>query len=353
MARLKIGLIGCGNIAQQAHIPNLLRHRKAELVAFADINRSQRDLAAQRAPRALAFSDYEQLLEKCDLDAVMICAPNLLHADMTIAALKNGVNVYLEKPLATRLDDARLVMRAWQSNRAVGVMGFNFRFNPLYQAVRERVTSGELGELLIVRSVFSTAPKNLPGWKLTRRGGGGVLLDLASHHLDLIRYFFSQEIAEVLAIVESRRSENDTAWVQLRLANGLMVQSFFSSAAAEEDSFEIFGEKGKLTVDRYRSLAVRATQSRLTGVRFDQLKAGFRNLRNTRYLFEKMRAAAHEPSYYAALDSFLEAVGSGENRDPNLYDGYRNFEVIAAAEESAKLKMAVRVDADVAASRCA
>jgi predicted dehydrogenase len=223
---------------------------RVELVAFAEPEPERRRAAARLAPKAKAFTDYEELLESAEVDAVVICLPNALHAAAAVAALKRGRHIYLEKPLATSLDEAQAVIEAWRPAGVVAMMGFNYRFNKLYESVRGHIRSRTLGQLLFARSVFSTAVEDLPLWKRARRSGGGVLLDLASHHLDLLRHIFGQEVLEVFAEIRSRKSDGDSATLHLRLADGMTVQSFFSTGAVEEDSLEIYGEGGKLSVDR-------------------------------------------------------------------------------------------------------
>ncbi len=350
MKALKVGLIGCGRIAMQAHLRNLARMPDVDLVAFADTDAARLREAARLAPGALAFNSYEELLDKTDVRGVIICVPNMLHAKTAIAALERGVHVYLEKPLATSSVDARSVIGAWQRAGVVGMMGFNYRFNKLYESLRARIHSGVLGRLLLARSTFSTTAKDLPEWKLLRRNGGGVLLDLASHHLDLSRYFFAQEVSEVFAEIQSRRSEADSASLQIRLADGMMIQSFFSTSAVEEDSFEIYGERGKLSVNRYLSLDVRMTETTLDGFRLNQLQHGLRSLARAPYLLEKVRAPAREPSYHTALLRFASAVRSGEQLKPDFFDGYYNLNLIEAAERSSETGCKARVSVNHPAS---
>lgn len=216
MATLGIGLIGCGHIAQAVHLAVISRLAGARLVALAEPDARRREEAARRAPQAAA--DYHHLLAMPQVEAVVICTPTTLHAEVAIAALEQGKHVYLEKPLATGLDEAQRVLAAWRSAGTVGMIGFNYRFSPLNGAVRQYLVEKHVGELTCVRSVFSAAPHDLPAWKQARRSGGGVLLDLASHHVDLVRFFFEQEIGEVSAALRSQRGEDDSAVTQLRLA---------------------------------------------------------------------------------------------------------------------------------------
>jgi len=336
MSATKVGLIGCGRIAQLVHLNILTRLPDIELVALAEPDVQRRQEAMRRAPGAVALADYRELLTMPDVEAVVICLPHALHAEAAVAALEQGKHVYLEKPLATNLGEARQVLAAWQRASAIGMIGFNYRFNALYQAVRRHILSGRLGELVAVRSVFSSAAQALPARQQTQQNGGGVLLALASHHVDLVHFLFGQAVREVSASLRSQHSEDDSAMVQLRLADGLLVQSFFSMSAVEEDRFEIYGTAGKLVVDRYRSLNVEITDPTLDLGRFKRLTQGLRSLIHSPYLLDKLHAPSREPSYQAAVAHFVAAVQARRPISPDFSDGYRSLAVIAAAEESAR-----------------
>jgi len=334
---LKVGLMGCGRIAHLVHL-NILTHLPdVELVVLAEPDAQQRAEASCRAPTAVAVADYAELLAMPEVDAVVICLPNALHAEAAVAALQRGKHVYLEKPLATNLEDARKVLSAWRNTSVVGMIGFNYRFNALYQAAKQQMQSGTLGELVSVRSVFAAAARTLPTWKRQRQNGGGVLLDLALHHVDLVRFLFEQEVCEVFAGLRSQHSEDDSATLQLRLADGLVVQSFFSLNAVEEDRFEIYGTAGKLTVDRYCSFNIEITHPRRDNfARFRRLGRRLRSVLQSPYLWDKLLAPGREPSYHAALAQFVTAARANRPVSPDFWEGYRSLGVIAAAEESAR-----------------
>lgn len=336
MSTLKVGLIGCGKVAQSIHLKILTRLPCVELIAIAEPDSGRRESASRQAQKTTAFDNYQDLLERQDVDAVIICLPNVLHAEATVAALQKGKHVYLEKPFATNLSDGRRMLAAWKQANTVGMMGYNYRWNRLLQATREYVQSGKLGEIISVRSVFSTAAKTLPSWKQTRASGGGVLFDLASHHIDLVHFFFGQEVREVCAGLRSLKSEGDSATLQLRLDNGLLVQSFFSLSSVEEDRFEIYGSSGKLTVDRYQSLDVEITSPIYGAARLKRLWQGMHSLSHSPYILEKLRSPNHEPSYQIALTRFVAAIQTNQSAAPDFWDGYRSLTVIAAVEESAE-----------------
>lgn len=340
---LRIGVIGCGWFAQAVHLPILRRLPGVELAALAESEPSRRQAASRCVPAAVAYADYRDLLKMRDLDAVIVSVPTAHHAEVAIAAMQLGKHVYLEKPIATSLEEADKVVSVWKRSGVVGMVGFNYRFNALHQTARMQIQSGEIGPLVGVRSVFSTPMRSMPAWKHTRSTGGGVLLDLASHHIDLVRFLFQQDVRTVSADIESCRTEHDTAMLHLRLAGGFPVQSYFSLCAVDEDRFEIYGQTGKLTVDRYRSLDVEIVNAEGTSSRFRRMTQQLRPFMNAPYLLKKLRSPWHEPSYREALSRFISVVRGCEKASPDLLDGYRSLEVIDAAEESAKTGRVVDV----------
>jgi predicted dehydrogenase len=345
MRPVRIAVVGCGEGAQRHHLPVLARMREAELAVVVDPDEACRAAAARHAPRAIALPDYGDALGRRDVDAAVLCLPSALHADAALAALARGKHVYVEKPLATSLADAARVLAARHAAGVVGMMGFNYRFNRLYESARRHIAGGRLGQLVAARSVFSIAEGRLPAWKRARQDGGGALLDLGSHHVDLVRFLLGEPIVEVQAALRSRRSEDDTAWLQMRLASGLIVQSLFAFGAVDEERFEFYGGGGKLTVDRSRHQEAVLEGPRRAGARLRGFGRALRAVAHAPYVLEKRRAPGHEPSHRAALRRFVAAAAAGTPASPDLEDGYACLAVVDAAERSARAGRAVPVAA--------
>ena len=331
-----LGILGCGGIARQAHIPSLAGIRKARVVALADTDPSALAAAQLLAPGARAFSDADEMLEMPDVDAVIIASPPALHAQVAIAALERGKHIYIEKPLAPSAADARRVIAAWDGSGLIAMMGFNYRRNPIVQDVRERIARGAIGEIIGVRTAFTTPPRAAPSWKSERAAGGGALLDLGVHHIDLACYLLATDVAEVAARVRSVRSEDDTAFLHLRLTNACEVQSFFSLGAAEADRVELFGERGALTIDRYERLSAGISPAVAGGALGGVLGQLARDITALPYALRKRRAPLHEPSFPAAMEAFVAAVDGRATVHPDLRDGLRTLEVVEAAELAAR-----------------
>jgi myo-inositol 2-dehydrogenase/D-chiro-inositol 1-dehydrogenase len=333
---VNIGLIGCGRIARSVHLKILRNTPAVRITAIAEPDTNTHSEARHLAPDACLSTHYDSLLARDDVDAVLLALPTGQHAEAALAAFAAGKHVYLEKPLATNLADAETVLEAWRRADRVGMIGFNYRFNQLCRRARELLRQGALGELIAVRSVFSSAMRPLPPWKTRRATGGGVLLDLASHHIDLVRFLFDTDVLDVTCDLQSRVTEDDTAFLTMLAANGATVQSFFSSCANDEDRFEIHGSAGEMTIDRCHGMDVTRRGPHDATHRADQMRHWARSIRGLGYGLARWRSIGHEPSWQLALEHFISAVRGEHPAEPTLRDGYESLKVVVAAEEAAR-----------------
>lgn len=336
MPTLKVGLIGCGRIAQLVHINVLASLPGVKLVALAEPDPQRREAACRLVPGALALTDYQELLALSDVEAVVISLPTWLHVEAAIAALNCGKHLYLEKPLATNLADADRLIAAWRESEVKAMIGLNYRFNPLHIEARALLQAGRIGEVFSVRSIFTSRGGELPAWLQKRETGGGVLLELASHHFDLLPYLLGSQVREVESTIESLISENDYAALTMRLEDDTMVQSCFFFGSWREDCFEVYGRQGKLVIDRFRSLRVELTEDPDASSRFQRLRHTLGLIMHSRLLGDDLLAPKREPSYAMALAHFVDCVHHDHVPSPDLLDGRRSLAIVEAAEESAR-----------------
>lgn len=336
-ARPRVALIGCGAIASGVHLPVLAGMRTAELVVVADPDPAARDRATA-VGGVPAVADARAVLERDDIDAVVICAGNAHHAALAIAAAQAGKHLYLEKPIATTAADALAVADAVDRAGVIGAIGFNRRFHPTMQQARELATAGAIGRVMAVQTSFCEPAGELPAWKARRASGGGVLLDLASHHIDLVRWIVGREPVAVQATLASERSEHDSARVRLDLGGGVEAQCMFSFRASRLDVIQIVGETGVLRADRLLPpLRMWTTPAARPGLRsgrppFDAAAVAWRLRRRVR---------PGDPSYARALRAFVAAVAGGGRELPGVRDGIASLAAVLAAERSAAEGIAV------------
>ncbi len=300
--RTRVGVIGCGAISRVVHLPVLRRLPSTELVAVSDPDPFARAVAGRIAPGAALLDDPLDLLDR--VDAVVVCAPTGVHAELGLAALRARKHLYLEKPLATTLEDGKLLAAAAADAGVVAAIGFNRRFHPAFRRARQAVASGRLGAVREVTTAFhEPIAASLPGWKRVRATGGGALLDLASHHVDLVRYLLCVEVELAGATVRSLASEHDEAELLLGLASGGTARIEVSFHRPHADVVTLSGDRLSVRADR---------------------RGGLRGRLRPR----------HDPSYRLALQAFVARVGGARVEVPDLTDGLRSLEVVVAAEEA-------------------
>ncbi len=333
--RINLGLIGCGRIARLVHLPCIEKLKGVKLTAVSDTDAASAGAAAAGVPGAKVYTDYRELLHDGDVDAVLICLPTFLHAAAAAEAFRSGKHVYLEKPLAQNTGEAAPVIEAWRKSGKAGMAGLNLRLSPIYASLKSKIDADMAGGINSVRTVFTASSGSLPDWKRSRAAGGGVLLDLGSHHADLIRYIFGAEIAEVRAGIESKESEHDNAFLEMRTDNGIYVHSFFSLNSIDEDKIEVYGTRGKLTADRYNSFGAVFTPAGGNRGIAGKLTDYLSTIPGSPVLRDRLLGTGREPSFELALGQFAAAVSGGLNPSPDLADAFSSLEVIEAAEESA------------------
>ena len=331
--RTRVAVLGCGQIARAVHLPALRSLPEADVVAFAEADAARRQEVAAELPGATPFVDVESLLAQSDAEAVVICLPTALHAEAAVAAFEAGRHVYLEKPIGLDLKEGCRVAEAGARSGCVGRVGFNFRFNSQVEAARAALRAGRLGDVVAVQTVFSVHPGGRQGWRAAQGQGGDVLLDLASHHVDLVRFLLGDEVSRVSASVRSLHAEADHATLSMTLASGVQVQTFVSHGSVDAFQLALYGTAGRILVDRTGAPGVEITEATFDGARARRIRRSVERV-DPRYL---LRSPGHVPSFGRALGAFLGAVRS--EPDPvgaTLEDGLASLNVVAAATEAAR-----------------
>lgn len=325
-----VGLIGCGWIAELAHIPTL--ERNAALVAVAEADAARRTWVRGRLPGVRVFDEGMELLDAAAVHAVVIALPTAHAAPMARAAFRAGKHVYVEKPGARSAAEWQLVVDDWRRSGSVGIVGYNFRHNPIYLDAIRRVQQGELGKVIAVQTRFVWAADRVEGWRATTAAGGGVLLDLASHHIDLAGRLLADDAVTVRCTTRSMRVEEDTASLSIEFGGATTAQILVSSAGgANENRLTVVGSEGVLDVDllEARPGPVRRRPGRME--RAHRSWIALQGLHPARLL----RSPGREPSFDASLVGFLDAVANGDRARPDPADGLRVLRVVDAARASA------------------
>ena len=180
MAKMKIGIIGCGTIANNAHIPNYLKNEEVEIKYFCDILLWKAEKCVEKYGCGIAVEDYHEVINDPEIVAVSVCTPNKMHSIISCDALRAGKNVLCEKPAARTYADALLMQEAQHETGKVLNIGVVNRFNSAVNKLREMIQSGEFGEIYHVYVSFRSQ-RSIPGlggaFTTNAISGGGVLID--------------------------------------------------------------------------------------------------------------------------------------------------------------------------------
>lgn len=188
---MKVAVIGCGTIANNAHIPAYMANPDAEIKYFCDIIPERAEAAVQKYGCGTAVVDYHDVLADPEIEAVSVCTPNNVHAQIAIDALHAGKNVLCEKPAGRTYDEVVRMQQAQHETGKVLNIGVVNRFNASVRRIREYIQSGELGEVFHVYVSFRSH-RSIPGlggaFTTKAIAGGGVLIDWGVHFLDIVMY---------------------------------------------------------------------------------------------------------------------------------------------------------------------
>ena len=190
MDKLNVGIIGCGGIANQKHLPALAKQKdKVNLTAFCDIKK-QRAIKAKKEygdEQSTVYEDYKELLKDKTIDVVHVLTPNVSHEPITVAAFKAGKHVMCEKPMAHDTASAKKMLDAWKTSGKKFTIGYQNRFRSDTQALHEACRRGELGDIYYGKA-HAVRRRAVPTWGVFPNKdlqGGGPLIDIGTHALDL------------------------------------------------------------------------------------------------------------------------------------------------------------------------
>ncbi|MBR5742859.1 MAG: Gfo/Idh/MocA family oxidoreductase [Clostridia bacterium] len=209
MRTVKVGIVGCGGIANGKHMPSLKKCENVEMVAFCDIieERAVKAAAEYGAKGARVFTDYRALLEMKDVEVVHVLTPNYKHAEISIAALDAGKHVMCEKPMATTSAEARAMCEAARRNGKKLTVGYQSRSNPAYQYAHNLVAAGKIGEVYYIKAP-QIRRRGVPVWGVFMDGekqGGGPMIDIGTHSIDAALYVANNyDVASVTGVVNNK-----------------------------------------------------------------------------------------------------------------------------------------------------
>ena len=369
MERIGIGQLGYGGIGKihtycYRQLPLLYPGKLPEIVLEAVCTSSPEtaDRAATAGGFRRGFSDLEELLRQEEVDVVDCCLPNFLHKEALIRAFEAGKHVYCEKPLAVNSEEARQITAAAAEHGVQVGMTFNYRFVPALMRAKQLIDEGRLGGIYSFHAEYLHTgyqdPDRPMSWRMRKNlSGGGALVDLGSHVIDLMRHLLGEFAAvrgTLRTFIDQRPAGknskdketvtvDDAAWLEVRMREGgigTIEVSRFATGALDDLNIEIYGEKAAMMFrlmdanwlywyDAARPGGSMGGERGWTRLETVQHYPGA-TLPPPRSIVGWTRT--HAENQYA----FLEAFSRGETAHPGAVDGLRCQLIMDAAYRSAE-----------------
>lgn len=251
MRKIRIGVMGCANIAVRSVIPAIVSKSGLELIAVAsrDMDKAHRTADIFGCD---AVEGYQNLLERKDIDAVYMPLPTGLHDEWVIKCLEAGKHVLAEKSLACNLVEAgKMVDKAAASNLLL-MEDFMFRYHSQHQFVRTLLDSGEIGEIRLFRSCFGFPPLAEDNFRYDKALGGGALLDAGGYPVSASQYFLGKGLSVKAANLHYDKEKGVDVYGSAYLSSpsGVVSEIAFGFDNFYQCNYEFWGSKGKIFVER-------------------------------------------------------------------------------------------------------
>ena len=333
---VRVALIGCGKITERLALPQLARCSGAEVAALVDITRPKAErVAAQFGISSCPiWTDWKSMLREAEVDAVAVNLPNALHAEVTIAALRAGKHVLVEKPIALTLAEADAMVEASRSHKRLLMVEQTQRFDPAHEVAHELLRGGSLGAVTQLRGRIGHAgPEYWAGsqasWLIDpRQSGGGALVDVGIHIVDLLRWLSGREVRRICCqakTLQKRVPVEDNASVLLEFTDGTLGSFEVSwTTRPYEVATCFYGERGTLRTSIGSTAPV--------AVRYADLD-GDPNQPLGNDAHPPVPSSSRRGGAYA---HFVECITTGTEPLVSGEEGRATLEVILGAYESAK-----------------
>ena len=318
MEKTRIAVIGLGSVAQLVHLPNLLKIKNAEITAVVEVNKNRLHSVADKYDVKKRFTDYKELLNNNDADAVIIATPTHLHKQMAIDCLNAGKDVLVEKPLARNSSEGIEVIECAKKNNKKLMVGMNLRYRPDSMLIRSLIDAGEIGKPFYIKCGWIRKQSSSEKWFNKREeAGGGVILDLGINLVDLALWLADYPKAISISTknyFHNSRNLEDTSLSFIRCENLTISLEASWSMAEEKDIFytNVYGTKGSIGVNPFKLIKVLADEHMDLGS-----------------TFVESPAEAFKKSYLNELKSFIGAI---KGLNPVFSSGEEAIQLLQIAE---------------------
>jgi UDP-N-acetyl-2-amino-2-deoxyglucuronate dehydrogenase len=341
--KLKICVVGCGRISGK-HFEAIKNIPELELIGVCDIVKEKAEKAALEN-NCKAYTDFETMLDQAKPGAVAICTPNWLHPTMTVAAAKKKIHVITEKPMALALKDARAMIDSCKNNNVELFVIKQNRYNPPIQKLKNAIDKGRFGKIYLgtitVRWQRPQEYYDQDEWHGKLLKDGGMLLNQASHHIDMLRHILGP-VVEVQGMAEKLGRDietEDTALALLKFksgALGVIEATTLTHPRNLEGSIMIQGEHGTVKVGG-------TALNKMEHWEFRDFENEDDNIKNIATNPPNVYGFGHHEVYRNVRDCLVNNIACHVNGE----DGYKTLELILAIYKAAREGKPIKLPLDI------
>ena len=347
--KVKVGIIGCGMITIKRHAPEYAENDDAQIIGFYDRN-LDRAAALTKAYGGRVYESVEAMLADDEINTVSVCAPNFLHAPLTIQALESGKHVLCEKPMAQSTDETKAMLQAAKASGTKLMIGHNQRLMPTHKKAKEILTQGGIGRILSFQTSFKhsgpeswSVDKSNKTWFFKKdQTNFGVLGDLGAHKLDIIRYLLDDEVDEIFTTMMTldKKDEkgdlievDDNTFSLFKMHSGISgsMHVSWTNYGHEDNSTIIYGDKGVM---------------KIFGDFPDDIVLEMKDGSEVKYHVGNLSTNENQLKS-GIIDAFVDAIVNDKQPLITGEDGHYTLATIMAGVESANKGCWVKVDYDI------
>jgi len=335
--KIRVAIAGCGQIARTRHVPEYEQNSKVEIVGFYDYNNARAEELSEEYG-GVVYNSFEEMITDSDIDAISICTPNFLHSAHSIAAMDAGKDVLCEKPMALNAQEAQEMIDTQKRTGKILMLGHNQRLIRTHTRARELLTAGEIGDILSVQTNFKhSGPEN---WSIEKKNSWffsknkasfGVLGDLGSHKIDLVRYLLDEEIESIFAHMNTLDKKlpdgnlidlEDNAVCIFKMQSGIsgIMNVSWTNYGLEDNSTVIYGTKGTM---------------KIFASELDDIAIDLRDGTNVRHHVSPMSTNTNQLKS-GVIDAFVKTVINKTQPPVTGIDGKNTLACLEAARKSSE-----------------
>ncbi|MBO4940958.1 MAG: Gfo/Idh/MocA family oxidoreductase [Clostridia bacterium] len=343
MNKVKWGVIGCGGIADRRTLPSMMLADNVELIAVMDTNKEAAERCKEKYNAKYAFDNYEELLALDEIQAVYIASPVFCHKEQAFAAAKAKKHILIEKPMALTSEESVEILDACKKEGVKLGVGLMMRFAAYHQEMKKLVSEGKLGDIVSMRAQLTCWYPDIPGnWRQNKDlSGGGALMDMGIHCIDLLQYITGLKAVEVTGFAGTQTfsyNADDSSAIVMKMDNGAFAvvdANFNIPDAAAKCKLEIYGTKG--------SIMAEGTISQVEGGKVSVLisddSLGYDAAQNRDELVPVKLDVELGNMYTKEVESFGNAVLNGTKPEITGEDGINVQRIVESAYKASETKI--------------